>query len=125
MQYLKRIITDIRVITVISVLLFAICMPAAVFAVTPEKETEVYEAVSEPEHISSDDAGDPEALFSGYVDQAFYGSPQPSSNKLKARRVTQGSRLTDWNRYIYDLLVEKVSAVAAGGLDSTEVTFEF
>ncbi len=75
------------------------------------------------ETVSETAAGDDsEELFAGYVNQLFYGAPTPGKIMLKARRVTQGSKLTGANAKAYQILEEKICAVAEGKLSSTIVT---
>ena len=75
------------------------------------------------ETVSETAAGDDsEELFAGYVNQLFYGTPTPGKIILKARRVTQGSKLTGANAKAYQFLEEKICAVADGTLSSTVFT---
>ena len=78
----------------------------------------ISEAVPEQENtIALPDSTD---LAEGYINQQFNGGAA-AVPRLKARRITQGSKLTGVNLTAYQLILEAVTEIAAGGRTSTEL----
>ena len=77
-----------------------------------------------------------EEMFTAYVDQVF-GIKDETARKLKARRATAGSKLTGYNRAVYDYISSQLPLIESGertaiiftiaisemGLEKSEWTF--
>ncbi|MBQ9062169.1 MAG: Ig-like domain-containing protein [Eubacterium sp.] len=74
-----------------------------------------------PEQETELDLSDGDALAEGYINEQFGGIASAAIPKLKARRVTQGSKLAGPNLAAYQLILEEVRAIAAGKRTSTEL----
>ena len=111
---MKQII--LKLTLVLAVMLFLLEMPLQVSAdelslseAAPEQETEI-------------DLQDSDDLAEGYINEQFGGGIVSAAvPKLKARRITQGSKLEGPNLVAYQLILEAVRAIAAGERTSTEL----
>jgi len=89
-------------------------LPKAVFAGEPAETASV---VMTTGTINLDDS---DVLEKGYIDELFGISSSASKGMLKARRITQGSKLTGPNAAAYHLLAGYIADVAAGRRPETE-----
>ena len=62
-----------------------------------------------------------EEMFTAYVDQVF-GIKDETARKLKARRATAGSKLTGYNRAVYDYISSQLPLIESGERTSTIFT---
>ena len=62
-----------------------------------------------------------EDMFTAYVDQVF-GIKDETARKLKARRATAGSKLTGYNRAVYDYISSQLPLIESGERTSTIFT---
>ncbi len=98
----------------LTVILMESVLPKAVFAGEPAETASV---VMTTGTINLDDS---EILEKGYIDELFGLSESASKGMLKARRITQGSKLTGPNAAAYHLLAGYIADVAAGRRPETE-----
>ncbi|MBR0398404.1 MAG: Ig-like domain-containing protein [Eubacterium sp.] len=111
---MKRMLLKLTLL--LGVMLFLLEMPLQVSAdelslseAAPEQETEI-------------DLQDSESLAEGYINEQFGGGIASAAvPKLKARRITQGSKLTGPNLAAYQMVLEAVRAIAAGERTLTEL----